>query len=536
MDSDADLRIVIAIDQPIFRRGLVSLLTSSQEIYLVGQAKDAAELVELCGLVEPSLAIVDLRNPLVDKLHVARILNQRYPQLKVALLVDSAEDSEAHDDLETGLIYNLQKDISEESFLDQLQQIHHGPSPALPGLSVLRVHAGNLQLLADELRSANLDRVALATLLNHYLPTIFTDSHIYLRVFPYQDLVSDPIYRENPLIEAAFRWLRTAAEPSCFAPGESYPWGGSQPLGSALLLSPVFRGSQPVGGICISISRPGQDLEGFLPSIQFLASQVSLALDRVHSQSRQQTGELVTRELVMAGKIQADILPEKAPTIPNWDISAKLESARETSGDFYDFIPLANGNWGIVVADVTDKGMGAALLMALSNTLIRTFATRYPTLPALTMSAVNERILSDSRSNMFVTAFYGILEPHTGRLRYVNAGHPPPYCISTMRGKPVDRLKPTGMALGLMEKVYWQQKIVRMIPGDFLLLYTDGITEAQDAQGTFFGEKRLLELVRSKIGSPAKVIQQAVLEEVHRFVGDDARQDDIALIVVCRKK
>jgi serine phosphatase RsbU (regulator of sigma subunit) len=192
---------------------------------------------------------------------------------------------------------------------------------------------------------------------------------------------------------------------------------------------------------------------------------------------------------------------------------------------------------GIVVADVTDKGIGAALFMALSSTLLRTYSNRYPSLPALTMDAVNERILSDTRGGMFVSAFYGVLEPHTGRIRYANAGHPSACLVSSQKGKkPVDRLAPTGMALGIMSQAQWQQKIARLNPGDVLLLYTDGITEAQNPQGTFFGEGRLMEVLRSKSSCSAGTILDAVLAEVHRFVDTTPRQDDIAVIVIKREE
>jgi DNA-binding NarL/FixJ family response regulator len=254
-------------------------------------------------------------------------------------------------------------------------------------------------------------------------------------------------------------------------------------------------------------------------------------------QIEQRNEEILTRELVMAGKIQSDILPEEPPYIKGWEVASKLQPARETSGDFYDFIPLTDHKLGIVVADVTDKGMGAALFMALSSTLIRTYATRFPTLPALTMRAVNERILSDTRGSMFVTAFFGILEPKTGRLTFSNAGHPPGFVISTQRGKEsIEPLRPTGMALGVSEQAHWKQKVVRMSPGDLLMLYTDGITEAQNPQGDFFGDDRLLDAVLAKAGCTAEEVQTALLEEVNRFVGHAPRQDDIALIVIRRKE
>ncbi|MEW6651381.1 MAG: SpoIIE family protein phosphatase [Chloroflexota bacterium] len=246
--------------------------------------------------------------------------------------------------------------------------------------------------------------------------------------------------------------------------------------------------------------------------------------------------QFASRELAMAGKIQADILPEEPPRLTGWEIITQLEPARETSGDFYDFIPLSNHKIGIVVADVSDKGMGAALFMALSSTLFRTYAVRFPTLPAITMSAVSERILSDTRGNMFVTAFFGILEPLTGRLNFSNAGHPPGYIITTNnKGKQsLTALKTTGMALGVSEQARWTQKTARMNPGDVLLLYTDGITEAQNERGEFFGEERLLDVALSHSHLSAAEIHRAILDHVHRFAGAARRSDDIALIVVRR--
>jgi sigma-B regulation protein RsbU (phosphoserine phosphatase) len=189
----------------------------------------------------------------------------------------------------------------------------------------------------------------------------------------------------------------------------------------------------------------------------------------------------------------------------------------------------------LVVADVTDKGMGAALFMALSSTLFRNYANRFPTLPALTMSAVSERILSDTRGDMFVTAFLGILEPHTGRLTFANAGHPPGYLISQQRGKvSVDSLSHSGMALGVTETARWKQKTVRFLPGDYLILYTDGITEAQNQFGDFFGNHRLVDAALAQIGKSPREMQTAIIAEVNEFMGSTPRQDDIAMVIIRR--
>jgi sigma-B regulation protein RsbU (phosphoserine phosphatase) len=136
-----------------------------------------------------------------------------------------------------------------------------------------------------------------------------------------------------------------------------------------------------------------------------------------------------------------------------------------------------------------------------------------------------------------VTTFFGILEPPTGRFVYANAGHPPGFLISTQRAKiSIEQLRPTGMALGVSEAAQWRQKIARLGPGDYLVLYTDGITETQNRQGVFFGEERLMNVVLSRIGRSAREVQDALVEEVNKFEGYIPQQDDIALIVIRRNK
>ncbi len=243
----------------------------------------------------------------------------------------------------------------------------------------------------------------------------------------------------------------------------------------------------------------------------------------------------LAQEMAAAVKMQADLLPASAPDLLGWDLAATLEPARETSGDFFDFIPLSNGHWGIVVADVADKGMGAAMFMTLCSTLLRTYVAQYPTLPAIALSTVSDRILADTRGDMFVTLFLGILDPESGRMRYVNAGHNPPFLVSCRKGKPADRLWPTGMALGVLESAHWTQKLAKFSPGDLLVIYTDGITEAQDRQGRYFGEERLLQLARVQQGRPAEKIQESLLAEVRRFRDGMTLQDDIAVMIIQRK-
>lgn len=294
-----------------------------------------------------------------------------------------------------------------------------------------------------------------------------------------------------------------------------------------------------LGKICHSVrlEQPGNILYGSQAALGTETSSEGTGSVTTKRPIPQRTRETITRELTMAGRIQSSILPELIPSIPGWDISARLEPARETSGDFYDFLPLTDSKWGVVIADVTDKGIGAALFMVLSSTLIRTFTNRFPTLPALALNAVSSRILSDTGGSMFVTALYGILEPFTGRFIFANAGHPPGYLITNQRGKvSFERLRATGMALGVVEQAQWKQKVVKMSPGDILILYTDGVIEAENPDGEFFGEDRLLDVALSKTHLPAREIQDSLLDAVHYFVGKTPQQDDIALIVIRRDK
>jgi len=172
--------------------------------------------------------------------------------------------------------------------------------------------------------------------------------------------------------------------------------------------------------------------------------------------------------------------------------------------------------------------------MALSWILIRTYAAEYPTQPEFVLSAVNRCILKETDANQFVAVFYGILDPATGTLVYCNAGHCPPYLIRVQNGEEVQTLVRTGVPLGIFEDETWKQGVVQLAPGDVLVLYTDGITDAEDGKGTFFGQERLLGSVQANLGRSAQEMQDALMAEVHEFVGDAPQFDDIALMVVVR--
>jgi hypothetical protein len=240
------------------------------------------------------------------------------------------------------------------------------------------------------------------------------------------------------------------------------------------------------------------------------------------------------QELTLAGRMQASLLPAESPDLPGWQMAAALRPARETSGDFYDFIPLPDGRMGLVVADVTDKGMGAALYMALSRTLIRTYAADYPDRPDLALLAANERILADTGANLFITVFYGILEPASGALTYCNAGHHPPYLLGAGADGEIQELPGRGIALGIIEETNWGHTTVQLEPGATLLIYTDGVLDAQNPQQERFGNEQMLDFARANLGRTAQELQDGLLARLQHFAGDEPQFDDITLMTIMR--
>jgi sigma-B regulation protein RsbU (phosphoserine phosphatase) len=269
-------------------------------------------------------------------------------------------------------------------------------------------------------------------------------------------------------------------------------------------------------------------------------------LAQIQSRTQEQAMAMgaMTRELAVAGRIQEGLLPQETPYLPGWQLAATLEPARETSGDFYDFVRLGENLLGIVIADVADKGAGAALYMALTRTLLRNYAAAQgkraeepARRPADVLRAVNERILSETSTDMFVTLFYAVIEADSGTMAYANAGHNPPFLLRAGDGPPTppELLRPTGMALGVIPDSTWREGRAELGVGDTLVLYTDGAIDAQRADGQAFGQARLLVAAQGKQRGSAQEIEAGILTEIHQFVGSMPRFDDLTLVVVARR-
>ena len=242
-----------------------------------------------------------------------------------------------------------------------------------------------------------------------------------------------------------------------------------------------------------------------------------------------QERERIESELLVARVIQQTLLPRALPDLPGWRMATYYQPARAVGGDFYDFIPVKNGQVGVVIGDVTDKGVPAALLMAATRSILRAAAQRLLS-PSKVLTRLNNLLYPDIPSRMFVTCFYGVLDPASGRLRYANAGHDLP---QRWRDGAVAELRATGMPLGLMPDMRYEEKETTLAPGESLLFYSDGLIEAHNAEREMFGVPRLIARLQQERDT-GEVIHH-LLGHLAAFTGDDWEQeDDITLVALKR--
>jgi sigma-B regulation protein RsbU (phosphoserine phosphatase) len=246
------------------------------------------------------------------------------------------------------------------------------------------------------------------------------------------------------------------------------------------------------------------------------------------------TNRRLALELSLAGDLQASFLPNNIPDLKQFDLALELRPARETSGDFYDFFPLPGNRYGLVVADVVDKGAAAALLMALCRTLIRSHAQEYPDNPELVLSHTNARMLSDTDASRFVTVFFCVLSLEEGIIHYCNAGHNPPILFHKDNMDYPVQLEKTGVPLGILQDQQWECASITMQEHDVMLIYTDGITEACNAEGVMFGVERLSKILSENLDRNVSETKDAIFSEVDQHIETSQAKDDMALVVLRR--
>jgi sigma-B regulation protein RsbU (phosphoserine phosphatase) len=349
-------------------------------------------------------------------------------------------------------------------------------------------------------------------------------------------------------------------------------------------------GGAPIGTLMVNTRTPRHFLMDEAQLLGLLGSQLAQTLERERLHQEALARQLLEQELDLAREIQASFLPASYPVVPGYSQASFYRAARQVGGDFYDFIELDAapptesrrtgaqeptqpksgpaltrrdlelefwrtgksaprmapkqpirssqmpgelGRLGIVIADVTDKGVPAALFMALSRTLIRATASDGRP-PAAVFEQANRLILDDARSGLFVTCFYGILDATNNTFVYANGGHNYPLHYQSATDQ-VESLQAQGIVLGIVPEPHFEQRAVTIAPGDVLCFYTDGVTEAMDSRRQLFDEERLIEVLRRSHNLPPEQIIERIIEAVTNFSAGAPQTDDMTLVVVKRE-
>ena len=284
------------------------------------------------------------------------------------------------------------------------------------------------------------------------------------------------------------------------------------------LALPLVSQGELIGLINLGPRRSEQDYSSDdMRLLQNLATQAAPAL-RVAQLVRQQQAEALQRERIeqelrVARVIQETLLPAEIPTFSGWQIHAHWQPAREVSGDFYDFLHLPDGRMAVIIADVTDKGVPAALVMATTRSILRGAAERMIS-PGAVLARTNDLLHPDIPQKMFVTCLYLLIEPHSGKIVFANAGHNLPYLISNGQ---VTELRATGMPLGLMPGMQYEEVEAQLSECDALLLSSDGLVEAHNPERGMYGFERMVKVMESEITT--EEIVPELLRTLKEFFG-----------------
>jgi serine phosphatase RsbU (regulator of sigma subunit) len=299
---------------------------------------------------------------------------------------------------------------------------------------------------------------------------------------------------------------------------------------------PLVVEERSIGTLVVHNRSPRVLNEDELDLLQLMANQAAIAIENARLLREEIERQRMEDELAVGRQIQLSLLPDGNPEAEGWEFASVYRPSREVGGDFYDFFHLAGNSrqLGIVVADVSGKGVPAALFMALSRSIIRT-KSMSGRLPAGVLRRANTLIYKDTRSKLFLTAFYATLDLDNGWLAYASAGHNWPVWWHADSGE-VTELAARGTIMGAFEQIEPEEHEVDIAPGDVVLFYTDGVTEAMNEHEALFGEERLYEVIAKNKNESAQSVVDAVIAAVDAFMGPAPQADDITIFVVRRKQ
>jgi serine phosphatase RsbU (regulator of sigma subunit) len=298
------------------------------------------------------------------------------------------------------------------------------------------------------------------------------------------------------------------------------------------LAAPLFDNAQVIGLLYADTSDPRHWFsKDELRAFTLLANVIAVAITHARYRAMEQEKLRLESELDTAREIIERILPKSLPACAGYDLCAFQDSCYEVGGDLYSVLPLGDGRLGLLMGDVAGKGLGAALLVTNIIPVVQLLSEEAWE-PTRLMSRLNQQVWQTTDTVHFATIFWGILEPDSGRLVYVNAGHNPPFIVSAEGN--VQKLGPGGLPVGMLEEFPYKSGEARLEPGSVLTLFSDGIPETLNAREEEFGEERLRELVRSQRQQPATRLVEAVLAEVRTFRDNAPAADDVTMLVVKR--
>ena len=372
---------------------------------------------------------------------------------------------------------------------------------------VMKVKAASIRLLDDS--GNELIIKAVHNLTKQYLnkgPILRDQSELYRRT-----LAGEIVYVED-----------MASDPRVL-----YPQDAKREGLVSILSAPMIYQDRPIGVIRLYTGRRRTFGESQVNLLRAIAQLLATAIENARLDAVRRRHEVVQSQLKLAADVQRRMLPAAMPQVPPFDVHARYEPSLELGGDFYDFIRL-DGNIGVAVGDVVGKGIAASLLMASVRAALRAYAQDIYDLDEV-IARVNVTMTRETLDKEFTTLFYGVLDPVSRRLTYCNAGHEPP--ILLRRGR-VRRLEVGGMIIGIDAGQTYKKGLIELEPSDLLLIYTDGLPDAQHFDGGRFGRDRVENAMRDVADAPARDVVNHLLWEMRRYVGLNRAIDDTTIVVI----